>query len=80
MLLIKISQYSQENTCEEVSFQYSYRLEGLLKTDYFRPATLLNRLQHVFFSEYCKIFINTYFEEYLRKAFRNYSTESRVDP
>ena len=61
-LFLKISRYSQENTCVGVSF--------LIKLQALRPVTLLKRDSDTgFFScEYCEIFKNTYFEEHLRTA------------
>ena len=52
--LLKVSQYSQENTCAGVSFQENCRSS--------ETAT------QVFSWEYCEIFINTYFEKHLQKA------------
>ena len=59
-VFLKISQYSQENTCAEVFFT---------KLQTFGPGTLLKRYSKIdIFCEYCKIFKNTYFEVYLRTA------------
>ena len=60
-LFLKILQYSQENTCVRISF--------LIKMQVFRPPALLKRNSNTgVFCEHWKIFKNTYFEEYLRRA------------
>ena len=50
-MFLKISQYSQENTCVETLFN--------------KVADLADSTQ-VLSCEYCEIFINTYIEEHLR--------------
>ena len=60
-LFLKISQYSQENTCVGISF--------LIKIQAFRAPALLKRDSNTgVFCEHWEIFKNTYFEEHLRTA------------
>ena len=60
-LFLKISQYSQENTCVGISF--------LIKMQAFRAPALLKRDSNTgVFCEHWEIFKNTYFEEHLRTA------------
>ena len=60
-LFLKISQYSQKNTCVGISF--------LIKIQAFREPALLKRdLTKGVFCEHGEIFKNTYFEEHLRTA------------
>ena len=57
----KVSQKLQKNTCVGVSFLIKLQALGLqlIKKD---------NLTHVFFSEFCEIFKNTFFTEHLRVA------------
>ena len=60
-LFLKVSQYSQENTCVGISF--------LIKMQAFRVPALLKRDSNAgVFCEHWEIFKNTYFEEHLRTA------------
>ena len=60
-LFLKISQYSQENTCVGISF--------LIKMQAFRAPALLKRDSNTgVFCEHWEIFKNTYFEEHLQTA------------
>ena len=54
-------QYSQENSCAEVTFYLSYRPGGL--QFYYKETPT-----QVFSCEYCEISKNTYFEGHLRLA------------
>ena len=58
-LLLKILEYSQENTCVRVSFWQSYKACNFYKQE--TPT-------QVFSCEYCEIFKNNYFEEHLLTA------------
>ena len=59
-VFLKISQYSQENTCARVSFSQnnSKRLDTLIKYS--------DTLAQVFSSEFCEIFKKTFFIEQLQ--------------
>ena len=60
-LFLKISQYSQENTCVGISF--------LIKMQAFRAPALLKRDSNTgVFCEHWEIFKNTYLKEHLRTA------------
>ena len=59
-LFLKISQYSQENTCVGTFF--------LIKMQGFRTSNFKKKLEHRCFREHWEIFKNIYFEEHLRTA------------
>ena len=61
-LLLKISQYLQENTCVGVSF--FKKVTGLRPCNFIKKETPTR----VFSCKICEIFKNTYFEEHLRTA------------
>ena len=58
---IKISQYSQENTCARVSFLLKLQASDC-------KFTKKETLAQVFSCEFCKISKNTFFTEHLRAA------------
>ena len=64
-LFLKISQYSQENTCVQVSSESRCGASG-------RQLYLKEIPTQVFFCEYCEIFKKAYFEENLRTAASEY--------
>ena len=67
-LFLKISQYSQENTCVEISF--------LIKMQAFRASALLKRDSKAdVFCEHWEIFKNTYFEEHCARLLLKFSLE-----
>ena len=57
-LLLNISQILQENTCSRVSFLLKLQASG---PELYQKETLA----HVFSCEFCDIFKNTFFREYL---------------
>ena len=67
-------EYSQENNCTEVSFLIKLLEEDLKLYQKIIPA-------QVFFSVFCKIFKNTYFEEYSCKYSKVLeSVQTTLDP